>query len=90
MRLHGTLWQQSWHHAVFLITGEAAAVAICVKSDCLCSVHRGWNCIDTASNYRGSRAERAVGDALDALLSSRLGITRNMLFIRWAVILCSF
>lgn len=36
--------------------------------------------IDTASNYRGGRGEKAVGYALTALQGS-LGLTREMLFI---------
>ena len=42
--------------------------------------HRGWNVIDTASNYRGGRGERAIGYALTAL-HDQLGLTREMLFI---------
>ena len=47
-----------------------------------CSVHKGWNCIDTASNYRSGRAEVAVGHALRSLFTANVGITRDMLFIR--------
>ena len=47
-----------------------------------CSVNRGWNVIDTASNYRGGRAEKAVGHALLALRTASVGITRGMLFVR--------
>lgn len=36
--------------------------------------------IDTASNYRGGRGEKAVGYALTAL-QDKLGLTRDMLFI---------
>ena len=36
--------------------------------------------IDTASNYRGGRGEKAVGYALNAL-QDKLGLTREMLFI---------
>ena len=36
--------------------------------------------IDTASNYRGGRGEKAVGYAL-AALRDQLGLTREMLFI---------
>ena len=43
----------------------------------LCS---GWNVIDTASNYRGGRGEKAVGYAL-AALRNQPGLTREMLFI---------
>ncbi len=55
-----------------------------MRIGCLCphSVHRGWNCIDTASNYRDTRAERSVGAALNALFSGKVGITRDMLLIR--------
>lgn len=55
-----------------------------LNCDHLCeySVHRGWNCIDTASNYRNSRAERSVGAALNALFSGNVGINRGMLLIR--------
>ena len=48
------------------------------------SVNRGWNCIDTASNYRSGRAEEAVGYALLALRIANVGITRNMLFVSCA------
>lgn len=41
---------------------------------------RGLNVIDTASNYRGGRGERAVGYALTAL-HEQLGLSREMLFI---------
>ena len=44
------------------------------------TAHRGWNVIDTASNYRGGRGERAIGYALTAL-HEQLGLTREMLFI---------
>ena len=44
------------------------------------AAHRGWNVIDTASNYRGGRGERAIGYALTAL-HDQLGLTREMLFI---------
>ena len=50
------------------------------------SVNRGWNCIDTASNYRDSRAERSVGAALNALFSGKVGITRDMILVRWAAL----
>ena len=36
--------------------------------------------IDTASNYRSGRGERAVGFALTAL-QGKLGLTREMLFV---------
>ena len=36
--------------------------------------------IDTASNYRGGRGEKAVGYALDALHSLK-GFTREMVFV---------
>ena len=36
--------------------------------------------IDTASNYRGGRGEKAIGYALTAL-HEQLGFTREMLFI---------
>lgn len=36
--------------------------------------------IDTASNYRGGKGEKAVGYALTAL-QEKLGLTREMLFI---------
>ncbi|CAL8464817.1 g4352 [Coccomyxa elongata] len=52
-----------------------------VTTAIIASVHRGWNCIDTASNYRNSRAERSVGAALNALFSGNVGITRDMLLI---------
>lgn len=48
----------------------------------LCSVHKGWNCIDTASNYRSGRGELAVGYALRSLFTANVGISRDMLFIR--------
>jgi aryl-alcohol dehydrogenase-like predicted oxidoreductase len=44
-------------------------------------VNRGWNCIDTAANYRSGRGEAAVGHALLALRIANVGITRNMLFV---------
>jgi aryl-alcohol dehydrogenase-like predicted oxidoreductase len=44
------------------------------------TAHRGWNVIDTASNYRGGRGERAIGYATTAL-HEQLGLTREMLFI---------
>lgn len=46
-------------------------------------MHKGWNCIDTASNYRSGRAEVAVGDAVRSLRAANVGITRDMLFIRF-------
>ena len=49
-----------------------------------CSVHKGWNCIDTASNYRDGRGETATGYALRSLRTANVGITRDMLFIRCA------
>lgn len=48
----------------------------------LCSVHKGWNCIDTASNYRSGRGELAVGYALRSIFTANVGISRDMLFIR--------
>ena len=47
---------------------------------CFACLIRGWNVIDTASNYRGGRGEKAVGYAL-AALRHKLGLTREMLFI---------
>ena len=47
------------------------------------SVNAGWNVIDTAANYRGGRAEGAIGEAVQALRSGP-GITtiqRSMLFV---------
>ena len=41
---------------------------------------RGWNVIDTASNYRGGRGEKAIGYALTAL-HEQLGLMREMLFV---------
>ncbi|KAK9917236.1 hypothetical protein WJX75_002180 [Coccomyxa subellipsoidea] len=52
-----------------------------VTTSIIASVNRGWNCIDTASNYRDSRAERSVGAALNALFSGKVGITRNMILV---------
>lgn len=46
---------------------------------CWC-LHSGLNIIDTASNYRSGRGEKAVGYALTAL-HEQLGLTREMLFI---------
>lgn len=51
-----------------------------VTAAVITSVHKGWNVIDTASNYRGGRGEKAVGHALTAL-RHKLGLTREMLFI---------
>ena len=51
-------------------------------SEVLCSVHKGWNCIDTASNYRSGKAELAVGHALRSLFTANVGISRDMLFLR--------
>ena len=51
-----------------------------------CSVHKGWNCIDTASNYRDGRGEIATGYALRSLRTANVGITRDMLFIRCALL----
>ncbi len=51
---------------------------------CICSVHKGWNVIDTASNYRSGRAELAVGHALRSLFTANVGVSRDMLFIRSA------
>ena len=47
-------------------------------------MHKGWNCIDTASNYRDGRGEIATGYALRSLRTANVGITRDMLFIRCA------
>ncbi len=57
--------------------------AICgfILAKCGRSVNRGWNCIDTAANYRSGRGEAAVGHALLALRIANVGITRNMLFV---------
>lgn len=65
-----------------------------VTSAVVYSVVKGWNVIDTASNYRWGRAEVSVGHALDALLAGAAAsdflqkggaydgdITRDMLFI---------
>ncbi|DBB14762.1 TPA: hypothetical protein ACH3X3_004374 [Trebouxia sp. C0006] len=55
-------------------TDEQVAAAV------ITGVQQGWNVIDTASNYRGGRGERAIGYALTAL-HDQLGLTREMLFI---------
>jgi aryl-alcohol dehydrogenase-like predicted oxidoreductase len=76
-----------------MVTKKQRQKVLCMAKNCTTAVqqkcwevmfgitaHRGWNVIDTASNYRGGRGERAIGYAMTAL-HEQLGLTREMLFI---------
>ncbi|GMH42510.1 hypothetical protein BSKO_10429 [Bryopsis sp. KO-2023] len=53
-----------------------------VASGIVMSIAHGWNILDTASNYRDGRGEKAVGEALKSLVFvTNHGISREMLFI---------
>lgn len=70
------MWRNALQQFSILSDGDMTLQSVHERS-----VNRGWNCIDTASNYRGGRGEQAVGHALLALRIANVGITRNMLFV---------